>query len=74
MTYVEGARREVQKNFMTAEEFKDEHDAMDDFEVISAGDFEEELEEKVRNRGDKTPPQGFFEKSEYFARIFPTSK
>jgi len=43
LTYVEGARREVQKNFMTAEEFKDEHDAIDDFENISAGDFEEEL-------------------------------
>jgi len=67
LVVVEGCRREVQPDFLTLEEFDDIKDQQENWEAISAGDLEDEIENKVEflsHRGK--PKMGFFEKSRYF--------
>ena len=60
---------------MTKEEFDDIKDQQENWEAISAGDLEDEIEDKAEflsHRGK--PKMGMFEKSRYFNQIFPSLK
>lgn len=75
LVVVEGCRREFQPEFLNAEEFDDIKDEPENWEAISAGDLEEEIDNKtlfLSHRGK--PKNGFFENSKYFNQIFPSLK
>lgn len=75
LIYVEGARRDVQPNFISAEEFQDELDKKENWDGISAGDHEREFEEQFEMLEERERPKlGIFERSEYFDKVFPSLK
>jgi hypothetical protein len=62
-------------DFLTEEEFADIKDQKENWEAISAGDLEDEIENKIEflsHRG--SPKMGLFEKSKYFKQLFPSMK
>lgn len=76
LLYVEGMRASKQKDFITVDEFDEfalQAENIDD--CFSAGDFEEEFDDKfdVLDRMN-APKLGVFDKYEYFDHIFPSLK
>lgn len=75
LVVVEGCRRTVQVDFLTEEEFCDIKDQKENWEAISAGDLEDEIETKMEFLSHRGQPKlGMFEKSKYFNRMFPSMK
>jgi len=75
LVVVEGCRRVYQPDFLTKEEFDDIKDLQENWEAISAGDLEDEIENKTEFLSHRGKPKlGFFEKSKYFNSIFPSLK
>ena len=73
--YIEGSRAEQQPEFITAEEFDDIKDQQANWDTISAGDCDVQLEKNldiIENRGSIKP--GIFERTKYFEQIFPSLK
>ena len=75
LIYIEGQRIDNNPDFISREEFQDDLDDENQFDNVSAGDFDEELNEKADLIDRKTQPRlDFFDKIRYFDRIFPSKK
>jgi len=75
LIYIEGQRINNNPDFISREEFQDDLDDENQFDNVSAGDFDEELNEKADLIDRKTQPRlDFFDKIRYFDRIFPSKK
>lgn len=75
LIYVEGHRPWKQPIFMTRHEFKVEHAKPENFENFSAGDYKEGFKHQFDILDNRELNQdGWFEKSAYFDRIFPSLK
>jgi len=75
LIYVEGIRPILQPNFLTRHQFKLEEAKEENWDAFSAGDHKEDLEEKFDTIHDRIVNNpGFFEKHDYFDRIFPSLK
>ena len=73
--YVEGIRKKVQPDFITELEFKKLEEEGEHEECMSAGDFKEDFEQKIKFLDDRDAPKyGFFENNTYFDKIFPRLK
>jgi len=73
--YVEGQTRIDNPDFITKDEFQDDIDDANLYDNVSAGDFEEELNDKNDLIERKVQPRlDFFDKIEYFDRLFPSKK
>jgi len=62
--FFEGARQKKNTaDFMTAQQFEEEQAQKENWENLSAGDFEADYDSKFKVLDDrKMPKQGFFEK------------
>ena len=75
LVFMEGQRRTVQPDFITREEFQTEIEKRENWDTISAGDHQEEFDEMFDELDSRTRPSlGYFEKREYFDKIFPGLK
>lgn len=75
LTFVEGMRPKSQPNFLTRHQFKIEVAKKENWDNFSAGDFKEDFSEKFEAQGDRVLNHpGWFEKKDYFERIFPSLK
>lgn len=72
---MEGQRRTSQPDFITREEFQVEIEKPENWDTISAGDHQEEFDEMFDELDKRTRPSiGYFEKREYFDKVFPALK
>lgn len=75
LIFVEGTRPSLQPNFLTRHQFKLEEAKEENWDALSAGDHKVDFEEKFDSIHDRIVNNpGFFEKHEYFDRIFPSLK
>jgi len=75
LIYVEGHRAEDQPEFITKKEFEEELEKKENWDTISAGDFQAEFDEMFEEIDRRQKPKlGFFEQKEYFDKIFPSLK
>mmetsp|Transcript_21579 Transcript_21579/g.33227 ORF Transcript_21579/g.33227 Transcript_21579/m.33227 type:complete len:988 (-) Transcript_21579:2058-5021(-) len=75
LIYMEGMRRTQQPDFMSREEFQQEFEKPENWDTLSAGDFEEEFDRRFDEIDERQKPKlGMFEKSSYFEKIFPGLK
>ena len=73
LIFMEGRRSTEQPDFITAEEFQEEVEKKENWDVISAGDYQEEFDEMFDEIENRTRPKlDSFDTSKYFERIFPS--
>jgi hypothetical protein len=74
LMFIEGFTMGTPKDMLGAEELGDERAKPQNWGYVSAGDFDEELDLKAEKVERRTRPrQGFFEKSKYFQKVFPSA-
>lgn len=75
LIFVEGSRPKSQPGFLTRHQFKIEEAKEENWDAFSGGDFKTEFDDKFDQKHDRVVNNpGFFERHEYFDRIFPTLK
>jgi len=75
LLFIEGQRPLAQPDFMTTAEFDEEIQKKENWDVISAGDYQEEFDEMFEEIDNREKPKiGFFDKKEYFEKVFPPLK
>jgi hypothetical protein len=75
LIYVEGSREEHQPAFISRAEFDKEVEKQENWDVISAGDYQAEFDEMFDELDNRTKPKlGYFERKPYFDKIFPGLK
>lgn len=68
-------RPENQPNFITRHQYKIEIAKRENWQVTSAGDFKADFADKFEELSDRELNHpGWFEKQDYFERIFPSLK
>ena len=73
--YVEGHTRDDNQDFISREEFQDDLDDQNMYENCSAGDYEGEMNDKIDVVERKLQPKlDFFDKIQYFDRLFPSKR
>jgi hypothetical protein len=75
LIFMEGQRPSHQPGFISKQDFDNELIKPENWDVISAGDYQEEFEEMFKEIDErKKPKPGMFEKRPYFDKIFPSLK
>lgn len=75
LVFLEGARDDNRSNFVSRREVTNAMRDPENWDNVSAGDFDAEFEEKREALAERQRSElGWFESSPYFARIFPGLK
>lgn len=75
MLIVEGQPPEKNADFLDREEIEDDLREQLDLDNVSAGDFDQELDDKTKALANRNAAKlGFFERNSYFDQIFPSMK
>jgi len=75
LLFMEGHLKRKNQEFIDHEEMINDKKKDYEDDILSAGDFEGEFEEKMQIIEKRQAPTiGYFEKSQYFGKLFPSSK